>query len=73
MELQTRKESIILNENQLFSLHEKMNYSLTTAEETMFLLTIVKASPCPTYRSGGLTSQGGEPELVNGRMRQEFE
>ena len=45
LELQTRKESIILNEGQLFSLHEKINYSLTTAKETMFLLTIVKASP----------------------------
>jgi len=45
LKLHTRKESIVLNQGQLFTLNEKINYSLTTTEETLFLLTIVKASP----------------------------
>ncbi|MDD2197415.1 MAG: hypothetical protein PHW91_09565 [Bacteroidales bacterium] len=41
LKLHTRKESIILKEGQLFSLYDNIKYSLTTAEKTMFLLTIV--------------------------------
>ena len=41
LKLNVRKESIILNEGQLFTLHENINCSLTTVEETVFLLTIV--------------------------------
>lgn len=36
----TRKESVNLNQGQLLTLHEKVKYTLTTMEETVFLLTI---------------------------------
>jgi quercetin dioxygenase-like cupin family protein len=35
-----RKDSITLNEGQLMTLDENIKYSLTTQEETVFLLTI---------------------------------
>ena len=38
----TRKESVTLEEGQLLTLHENIKYSLTTREETVFLLTIAK-------------------------------
>jgi len=43
MKLHIQKETINLNEGQLFSYYENSNYSLTTAEKTMFLLTTVNA------------------------------
>ncbi len=38
----TLKESLILSEGQMVTLHEKVFYSLTAIEETVFLLTISK-------------------------------
>jgi quercetin dioxygenase-like cupin family protein len=38
----TRKESVNLDTGQLLTLHENIKYSLTTREETVFLLTIAK-------------------------------
>jgi len=38
----SRKESVTLDKGQLLTLHEKIKYSLTTREETVFLLTIAK-------------------------------
>ena len=40
MEFRTRKESVNLNKGQLLTLHEKIKYSLTSTEDTVFLLTI---------------------------------
>lgn len=40
LKLKTRKESVIINEGQLFSLHDNTKYSLSTDAKTMFLLTI---------------------------------
>lgn len=40
MEFRTRKESVNLNKGQLLTLHEKIKYSLTSIEDTVFLLTI---------------------------------
>jgi hypothetical protein len=37
----TRKESLILKEGQLLTLHEKVKYSLKSNVETVFLLTIL--------------------------------
>lgn len=40
MKLHFGNESLILNQGQLFTLFENINYILTTNEETAFLLTI---------------------------------
>jgi quercetin dioxygenase-like cupin family protein len=40
MEFHTRKESVNLNKGQSLTLHEKIKYSLTSMEDTVFLLTI---------------------------------
>lgn len=40
LKFKTRKDSIIIEIGQLFTLHEKVKYSLTSIEETVFLLTI---------------------------------
>jgi len=40
MEFHTRKESVNLDKGQLLTLHEKIKYSLTSMEDTVFLLTI---------------------------------
>ena len=40
LRFQTRKESITLDKGQLLTLHENIKYSLSTMEETVFLLTI---------------------------------
>jgi quercetin dioxygenase-like cupin family protein len=40
----TRKESVILNKGHFLTLHDNINYSLTTKEETVFLLTIEKST-----------------------------
>jgi quercetin dioxygenase-like cupin family protein len=40
----THKESITLNKGQLLTLHENINYSLTTREDTVLLLTIAKGT-----------------------------
>ncbi|MCX6254061.1 MAG: hypothetical protein NTV31_06230 [Bacteroidia bacterium] len=37
----TRKDSVTLNKGQLLTLRENIKYSLTTLEETVFLLTIL--------------------------------
>jgi hypothetical protein len=34
------RESVILNQGQILTLHEKVDYSMTALEETVFLLTI---------------------------------
>jgi len=39
----TPKESVTLDEGQLLTLHENVKYSLTTEEETVFLLTIANS------------------------------
>jgi quercetin dioxygenase-like cupin family protein len=38
----TRKKSVTLDKGQLLTLSENIKYNLTTSEETVFLLTIVK-------------------------------
>jgi hypothetical protein len=38
----SKDESVILEKSQLLALHENIKYSLTCAEETVFLLTIIK-------------------------------
>jgi quercetin dioxygenase-like cupin family protein len=40
----TRKESVTLEKGQLLTLHEKVKYSLTCEEETVFLLTVANTS-----------------------------
>ena len=44
LKFQTRKESVTLNKGQLLTLHENIKYSLTTSEETVFLLTIANST-----------------------------
>ena len=41
LKLNTRKESITIDEGQLFSHYDNIKYSLTSEIRTMFLLTIV--------------------------------
>ncbi|RPI76078.1 MAG: hypothetical protein EHM47_00750 [Ignavibacteriales bacterium] len=41
----TRKESVFLNKGQALTLDENIKYSLTTREETVLLLTLVKGTP----------------------------
>ncbi len=43
----TRKESVNLNQGQLMTLHENIKYTLTTLEETVFLLTVLNGIPHP--------------------------
>jgi hypothetical protein len=43
IQFQTRDETVILQKDQLLTLHEKMKYCLTTLETTVFLLTIVSS------------------------------
>jgi len=47
LKFRTRKESIILEIGQLLTLHEKVKYSLTSIEETVFLLTIANENIYP--------------------------
>ncbi len=47
LKLHTRKESVILDKGQLLTLQEKIKYSLTTREETVFLLTIANGTLQP--------------------------
>jgi quercetin dioxygenase-like cupin family protein len=42
LKFHTNKESVTLDKGQLLTLHEKIKYSLTSREETVFLLTIAK-------------------------------
>ena len=44
LRIRTRKESVILDKGQLLTVHENMKYSLTTKEETVFLLTIANSN-----------------------------
>jgi quercetin dioxygenase-like cupin family protein len=44
LKFHTRKESVILDKGQLLTLHENIKYSLTTREETVFLLTIANGA-----------------------------
>ena len=44
MMFQTRKESTILYKGQLLTLHDNIKFSLTTLEESVFLLTIFTGS-----------------------------
>jgi quercetin dioxygenase-like cupin family protein len=43
----TRNESVILDKGQLLTLHENIKYSLTSREETVFLLTIANGTLQP--------------------------
>ncbi|MDO9511921.1 MAG: hypothetical protein Q7J34_09190 [Bacteroidales bacterium] len=43
LKLHTKKESFILEEGHFFALHEHIDYRLTAALETIFLLTIAKS------------------------------
>jgi hypothetical protein len=40
IQFQTRDETVILNKDELLTVHDKMKYCLTTLETTAFLLTI---------------------------------
>jgi hypothetical protein len=40
LKFHTRKESVIIGKGQMLTLWEKIRYSLTTREETVFLLAI---------------------------------
>jgi hypothetical protein len=42
----TRKESVTLEKDQMLTLNEKIKYSLTSSEETVFLLTITQSTLC---------------------------
>jgi quercetin dioxygenase-like cupin family protein len=44
LKFHTRKESVTLDQGQLLTLHENIKYSLTTREETVFLLTIANGT-----------------------------
>jgi hypothetical protein len=54
LKFHTGKESVILGKGQMLTLHEKIKYSLTTREETVFLLTIANSTlqPFETNISG---------------------
>lgn len=47
LKFHTRKESVILGKGQLLAFHENIKYSLTTKEETVFLLTIANGNLQP--------------------------
>jgi len=47
LRFQTRRESITIDKGQLLTLHENIKYSLTTREETVFLLTIANGTLRP--------------------------
>jgi len=47
VKLHTQKESVILDQGQLLTIHENTNYSLTTKEETVLLLTIANGTLQP--------------------------
>ncbi len=47
LKFHARKESVTLNKGQLLTLHENIKYSLTTMEETVFLLTIANGTLQP--------------------------
>lgn len=47
LKFHTRKESVTLEKNQWLTLHEKIKYSLTSKEETVFVLTIANCSLPP--------------------------
>jgi quercetin dioxygenase-like cupin family protein len=40
LEFYARRKSVILDKGQWLTMHEKINYRLTSSEETVFLLTI---------------------------------
>jgi quercetin dioxygenase-like cupin family protein len=44
LKFHTRKESLTLDKGQLLTLHENIKYSLTSREETVFLLTIANSN-----------------------------
>jgi len=44
LKFRTRKESVTLDKGQLLTLHENIKYSLTSKEDTVFLLTIANNS-----------------------------
>ncbi len=41
IEFRTNKETIILNQGQYLTFHDKINYSLTSLEDSSFLLTLL--------------------------------
>jgi len=47
LKFQTEDESVMLEKGQLLTLHKNIKYSLTTKEETVFLLTITTATLQP--------------------------
>jgi len=44
----SRKKSLVLDEGQLLTLHENINYRLTSVEETVFLLTMANKAFNPS-------------------------
>lgn len=47
LKFHTRKESVILDKGKLLTLQEKVKYSLTSREDTVFLLTIADGTLQP--------------------------
>jgi len=47
LKLHTRNESVMLDKGQYLTLHEKIKYSLTTTEDSVFLLTIAHSNMQP--------------------------
>lgn len=47
IKFRTQKESVTLIKGQLLTLHENINYSLKSMEETVFLLTILSGAMQP--------------------------
>lgn len=47
LKFHTRKENVTLDKGQLLTFNEKIKYSLTTREETVFLLTIANGTLKP--------------------------
>ena len=47
LKFHARKESVTINKGKLLTLHENIKYSLTTMEETVFLLTIANGTLQP--------------------------
>ncbi|MFA5046869.1 MAG: hypothetical protein WC542_13170, partial [Paludibacter sp.] len=45
LRLRTRRNSVLLNKGQHLTLNEKIKYSLTTTEDSAFLLTIANKTP----------------------------
>jgi len=54
LKFQNQEESVTLLKNQLLTITEKMKFRLTSLEETVFLLTILKESYCLSEHGAGV-------------------